>query len=93
MISFVNIGATCEVCGNTAIWESSTPEKPPQHFLCRKDSLAWYEFTATYPSWQGYIQPGTRVNRTRWEETFAQFVAEAKGSGGSAHEQETLLLE
>lgn len=82
MISPVNVGATCEVCGKPATWESSTPEKPPQNFLCQKDSAAWSEFTKTYPNWQGYVRPGTRVNRTRWEETFAQFIAEAKAIGG-----------
>jgi len=32
MISSENFGATGEVCDNPATWESSTPEKPPQHF-------------------------------------------------------------
>ena len=79
-ISEVNAGAVCEVCGSPATWESSTPEKPPQHFLCDEHSAAWSRFTAAHPNWSGYVRPGTRVNRTRWEETFEQFLLEYKGT-------------
>ncbi|KKN15309.1 hypothetical protein LCGC14_0987300 [marine sediment metagenome] len=76
----VNAGEVCEVCGSPAAWHSSTPDKPPQHFLCTPHSNAWARFTSAYHNWYGYVRPGTRVNRARWEETFEQFLVEYQGT-------------
>ena len=76
--SGVNAGVVCEVCGSPANWESSTPDKPPQHVLCNSHSAAWARFTIAYPNWTAYVRSGTRVNSTRWEETFDQFLLECK---------------
>lgn len=80
MLSAINAGRTCEVCGAPATWESGLPEMAHlparrQRFLCEPHHQAWRRFRIAP------VQPMHRpMNFGLWQDEFDRFVEQAKGA-------------